>query len=520
MDGKIKKKGFFDKFLDFVENKGNKLPHPITILGLFAVLIVILSAIFAMNHSSVSIQQINKSTGVVENVTIHVKSLLSKEGLRFIFEKAISNFTGFAPLGVVLIAVLGVSLADETGLLKAFLNKTLLKTPSYLISAMVVFAGVMSNIASDSGYVVVIPLAATAFIGLKRHPMAGMAAAFFGVSGGFSANLLIGSIDPLLSGFSTEGAKILQSDYYVSPMSNYYFLFASTFLITVVGAWITDKYVEPRLQRTGSYEFDESQTITALTPQQAKGLKAAAVGLIASILFILLITLPQGSILQNDSGKDLLINSPFINSIVIIVALLFFVPGLCYGISTGSIKNDKDIIRMLTNTMNTMGGYIVLTFVAAQFVAYFRYSNLGIVLAVSGANLLSNTGLQGLPLLIVFIFFTGFLNLFIGSAVTKWSIMASVFVPMFMMLNLSPEVAQLAYRIGDSSTNIISPLMPFFGIVLTITEKYCKDTGTGTLISTMIPYSIALLITWTLFFGLWFLAGVPIGPGSHLHFSM
>lgn len=501
----------FNKFLKTIEQKGNKLPHPVTILAIFALLTVIISAIFSQIGTSVEIQQIDKNTGEVQNIIIYSRSLLSKDGLRLIFQDAIKNFTDFAPLGVVLVAVLGISLSDKSGLLKAFLNKTLLNTPKFMISAMVIFAGIMSNIASDSGYVVVIPLAATAFIGLKRHPMAGMAAAFFGVSGGFSANILIGSIDPLLSGFSTEGARILQNDYYVSPMANYYFLFASTFIITVIGALITDYFVEPRL---GKYNFRDSDSIKKLSNLELKGLRNAGISLLISIIFISLISVPKDAILQNDSGKDLLINSPFINSIVIIVAILFFIPGLCYGITTRKIKNDKDVIKMLSGTMNTMGSYIVLTFVAAQFVAYFKYSNLGVILAVGGANLLLKSNITGIPLLVLFIFLIGFLNFFIGSAVTKWSVMASVFIPMFMIMGFSPEVTQLAYRIGDSSTNIISPLMPFFAIVLTIMEKYDNKVGTGTIISTMLPYSIALIICWSILFSLWLLSGLPIGIGT------
>ena len=513
IDKHNKKSSILDKFLNFIEKGGNKLPHPVTLFAILAFIVVIFSAILSAMGTSVEIPQANGITGAVEQITVTAKSLLSKEGVRFIFENAITNFTHFDPVGVVLVTMLCIAVAEGTGLINACLRKFMLNIPKNAVTIAVIFMGIMSNIASDSGYVVVVPLGALIYLSMGRHPFAGIAAAFFGVSGGFSANLLLGSIDPLLAGFSTVGARVLQTDYYVSPVANYYFMFISTILITIVGTIVNNKIVEPRL---GKYNGLEKASLESLTENENKGLKYALIALIITIIGILFLVLPKDAILRNPDTGQILGNSPFMNSIVIVVGILFFFPGLFYGIGSKSIKNDKELIEIVSSIMGTMGGYLVLTFVASQFVAYFKYSNLGLIMAVNGAEVLKAINLSGISLLVVFVFITAFMNLFIGSAVTKWSIMAPVFIPMFMMLGLSPESTQLAFRIGDSSTNIISPLMPFFSIVLSIAQKYDKKAGIGTLISVMMPYSILLIIIWTIFMIIWLTIGLPIGPGASL----
>lgn len=504
------KASFLDRALDFIEKTGNRLPHPVTLFVIIAALVVAASALMSAAGTSVVLEQIDKTTQTVTQNHITARSLLEPDGIRFMFEKAVTNFTGFAPVGVVLVAMLGIATADGTGLLSAGLRKLLGNTPPRVVTAMVVFIGVMSNVASDSGYVVVVPLGAMIFLGLGRHPMAGIAAAFFGVAGGFSANLLLGSIDPLLGGFSTTGAQILDATYYVSPVANYYFMFASTFLVTIVGTIVTEKITEPRL---GRYTGQETATMEPLTPEENRGLKWALIALVLTLVGIALLVLPQNALLRNQTDGQILGDSPFMTSIVIIVTLLFFFPGVCYGFGAGTVKDDKQLINIISDIMGTMGGYLVLTFVASQFVAYFQYSNIGLILAVKGAELLKATHATGLTLMVLFVFVAAVINLFIGSAVTKWSVMAPVFVPMFMMLGLSPEATQLAFRIGDSATNIISPLMPFFAIVLTIASKYDKKMGIGTMVSIMLPYSAILLVLWTLFLIAWVVFGIPIGPG-------
>ena len=508
---KPEKGKLLDRALDFIERAGNRLPHPVTLFVIIATVVVIVSAIMSSMGTSVVLERMDSSTNEVSAVTVEARSLLDADGIRFMFEKAITNFTGFAPVGVVLVAMLGIATADGTGLLSACLRKLLINTPRRVVTAVVVLIGVLSNVASDSGYVVVVPLGAMIFLSMKRHPMAGIAAAFFGVAGGFSANFLLGSIDPLLGSFSTTGAQILDPNYYVSPVANYYFMFVSTILITAIGTLVTEKIAEPRL---GVYTGDVQSSMDKLTDKENRGLRWALIALVLTTAAVLLLVLPENALLRNQTSGAILGDSPFMNSIVIIVTLLFFFPGVCYGIGAGTIRNDKQLVNMISEIMGTMGGYLVLTFVASQFVSYFQYSNIGLILAVKGAELLKATGATGLTLMVLFVFVTAFINLFIGSAVTKWSVMAPVFVPMFMMIGLSPEATQLAFRVGDSATNIISPLMPFFGIVLTIAEKYDKKMGIGTMVSIMLPYSVILLIVWTVFMAGWVLLGLPIGPGA------
>lgn len=504
------KKRFTTRVMDSVEKYGNRLPQPTTLFVMLALTVVLGSHLAYMMGSKVVLTQIEKGTGLLVDTEVFARSLLSADGIRFMFEGAVTNFTGFAPVGVVLVSLFGVAAADGTGLLRALVKKMLYGINARFITAMVVFLGVMSNVASDAGYVVVIPLGAMIFKNLGKNPIAGIAAGFMGVSGGFSANLLLGSIDPLLGGLSTIGAQVIDPVYMVSPTANYFFMFVSTFLVTAVGAFVTEKIVEPRL---GETDTNKKVVMEPLTESEKRGLRYSLFAVVISILLISALIVPEGAVLRNQTNGDILTNSPFVNSIVVVITLLFFIPGVFYGIGAKTIRSDKDLLDSMETMVNTMGNYLILTFVAAQFVAYFRYSNIGTIIAVKGADTLKATGLKGIPLLVLWILLTAFINLFIGSAVTKWSIMAPVFIPMFMMLGINPELTQLAYRIGDSSTNIISPLMPFFGVVLAIALQYKKDIGIGTLMSTMIPYSLFLLGSWIIFFIVWLMLGIPIGPG-------
>lgn len=507
---KPKKKPLSERLLNMVEKYGNALPQPTTLFVILALLVVVSSHAAYLMGATTMIPQLDQETGAVKEILVSARSLLIPEGIRYMFESAVTNFTGFAPVGVVLVSLFGVAAADGSGLLKALIKKILYGIDEKYITAMVVFIGVMSNVASDSGYVVVLPLGAMIFKSMGKNPIAGIAAGFAGVSGGFSANLLLGSIDPLLGNLTTMGASVVDPSYMVSPTANYYFMVVSTLLVTLVGTFVTQKIVEPRLEKT---EGSEKVELEALAEEERKGMKYALVALLASIALLMVLILPEGAILRNQADGNILTNSPFINSIVIVITLLFLIPGIFFGIGAGTIRSDKDLLRTMEGMLNTMGGYLILTFVAAQFVAYFRYSNLGTILAVKGAEVLKLTGLTGIPLLIIWILIAAFINLFIGSAVTKWSIMAPVFVPMFFMLGISPELTQLAYRVGDSSTNLISPLMPFFGIVLSIASMFKKDIGIGTIMSIMMPYSFFLLVSWIALFVLWIVLGIPIGPG-------
>lgn len=501
----VKKTGLFNRFLNVVEKGGNKLPHPVTIFLILSVLVIVVSEIVSRAGITVTYYDAKAKA----DATVSAISLMNKAGLQYLFNSAVKNFTGFAPLGTVLVAMLGVGVAEGTGLISAALKKLVLSTPKRLITAVVVFAGIMSNVASDAGYVVLVPLGAIVFLSFKRHPLAGLAAAFAGVSGGFSANLLLGSIDPLLAGITNEALKVGGSELSILPSANLYFMMVSTVLLTILGTWVTEKIVEPRL---GQYKGTQVVDTMVVTAEEKKGLMAAGLAILAATAVMLFLTLPANAVLKLDGTLDAYIHDGLVPTIM----LFFLIPGLAFGIAAGTIKNDKDVVSNMTKAMSSMGGYLVLAFIAAQFVAYFGYTKLGIILAVSGANFLEAIGLTGLPLILAFVLVSAFINLFIGSASAKWAIMAPIFVPMLLRLGITPEFTQLAFRIGDSSTNIISPLMSYFAVIVVFAQKYDEDTGIGTLISAMVPYSIVFLVGWSLLMVAWYFLGLPIGPEAFM----
>lgn len=507
-------KSVLSKFLVGVEVVGNKLPHPAAIFVILSIIVIVISEIAF--RLGITAEYLGFRDGKQTMLTVESVSLLNPQGLRVMFTSAVTNFTGFAPLGTVLVAMLGVGVADSTGLIGSSLKALVLKTPKAIISAVVVFAGIMSNIASDAGYVILIPLGAMIFMSMGRHPLAGLAAAFAGVSAGFSANLLISTLDPLLSGLSTAAAQIINPDYVVPPTSNYFFLLVSVPFLTVLGALITDKIVEPTL---GEYKGKKSDETMAVTTEEKKGFKWALISMIVFLVIMAILVVPKNGILRGPNGEFL--TSPFITSIVPIMALFFLIPGVAYGIATKTIKSHRDVVKAMSDAMSSMGLYMVLAFFASQFVFYFSYTNLGTILSVAGAQFLRDIGFTGIPLIISFVIVTAFINLFIGSASAKWAIMAPIFVPMFMQLGYSAEFVQLVYRIGDSTTNIITPLMAYFAMVIAFANKYDVEgqepAGLGTIVSMMLPYSLCFLIFWTLLLVVWMLLGLPIGLGGTIY---
>ena len=449
-----------------------------------------------------------------ENVTVKAISLLNAEGLRYIFNSATKNFTSFAPLGTVLVAMLGVGVAEWTGLINTSLRKVLTGVHPKLLTAIVVFTGVMSNIASDAGYVVVIPLGALLFASAGRHPIAGLAAAFAGVSGGFSANLVFGTTDALLAGLTNEALRGAGIDYEVLTTGNWYFLLVSTFLLVFLATFITERVVEKNL---GPYKSKSTVGDEKITDIENKGLRNAGLALLVYIVIMgLLMFLPNAPLKAPNAEGELTLNEFMGNGLIPAILLLFLIPGFAYGKTVGKIKNSNDVIEAMTDAMRSMGGYLVLSFFAAQFVNYFSYTNIGTILSVKGANFLERIGFTGLPLIISFILITAFLNLLMASASAKWAIMAPVFVPMMYRLGLSPELTQVAYRIGDSTTNIITPLMSYFAMIVVFAQRYDEEAGLGTLISTMIPYSVTFLVGWALLLIIWFILDLPLGPGAPL----
>jgi aminobenzoyl-glutamate transport protein len=447
---------------------------------------------------------------------VQVVNLLSVEGLHRILTTLVTNFTSFAPLGTVLVALLGIGIAEGSGLIGAALRVVVLGAPRQLLTFAIVFAGVVSNTASEVGYVLLVPLAAVIFLAVGRHPLAGLAAAFAGVSGGYSANILLGTVDPLLSGLSQEAARIIAPDYVVNPACNYYFMAASTFIIAIAGTWVTDRIVVPRLGVYGGGEASEE--LKPVTPEERRGLLWATLAAVVFALVLLAGTVPSNGFLRDPKTGGLL-HSPFLSGIVALIFLGTAITGIAYGVATRKFRNDTDVMNSMAAAMKTLSGYLVLVFFAAQFVAFFNLTNLGLILAVKGADLLRASGLGGIPLMISFVFLTGFVNLFMGSASAKWAIMAPVFIPMLMLLGYAPELTQVAYRIGDSCTNIISPMMSYFALIVAFTERYEPKAGIGTVIATMVPYTVVFALVWTALLGVWLAFGWPLGPGSALYYG-
>ncbi len=500
------KQTILNRILDRVERVGNALPHPATIFALLAALVVVVSGICA----ALGVSAVHPGTGE----TITVRSLLSGEGIRWMFENVADNFVRFPPLGLVLVAMIGIGIAEGSGLLTVLIRALVLKAPSRLITAALVGAGVLSHIASEAGYVVLIPLGAVIFLALGRHPMAGLAAAFAGVSGGFGANFLIGSVDPVLAGLTQSAAQIIDPDIFISPATNIYFMFVSAFMIVIVGTFVTERIVEPRL---GKYSGTASSLeLEQLTATEKKGMRWAGISLLLVIGFFIYGVVPEDGLLRHP-GKAVL-ESAFFEGMITAIMLFFLIPGMVYGWITGSIRTDKQGIKEMINSMSHLATYIVLVFFAAQFVYYFRYSNLGLIIAINGAEILRSVGLGGIPLMLLFILVSATINMFMGSASAKWAIMAPVFVPMFMLLGYHPSLTQMVYRIGDSLTNIITPMMSYFALIVAFAEKYDEDYGMGTIISTMLAYSLLFGIAWALLLIAWMSFGLPVGPDGPLHY--
>lgn len=496
-----------------IEELGNKLPHPVVIFVILALIIIVISEITA--RAGINASYFDPRTN--EDVTTYAVSLMNKEGIAYIFNNATSNFTGFAPLGTVLVAMLGVGVAEWTGLIGDTLKKLIRSVPTRLLTAVVVLAGIVSNIASDAGYVVVIPLGAIVFAGAGRHPIAGLAAAFAGVSGGFSANLMIGPTDALLTGITNAALESANIDYSMSVTGNWYFMIASTVILTIVGTWVTTKIIEPRLgQYNGEYMPDDEP----LTELENKGLRRAGIALLIFIVIMAVMLIPENGALRalDEASGQMTMDYFLSNGLIFAIFFLFAIPGLVYGMTIGKIKSSHDFVESMTESMKSMGSYIVLAFFAAQFINYFSYTNLGTILSVEGAEFLENIGFKGLPLIISFIVLAAFLDLFMGSASAKWAIMAPIFVPMMFNLGLTPELTQIAYRIADSVVNIITPLMSYFAMILVFMKRYDKRSGLGTLISTMLPYSIAFFISWVLLLVIWYFTSIPVGPDAYMHF--
>ncbi|WP_372864226.1 AbgT family transporter [Spongiibacter sp.] len=489
------------RWLNHIERLGNKLPHPVSLFIIFCALLVVLSA--WMNAASASAQ--NPSSGE----WLYSRSLLSREGLLWMLHSAVGNFVNFAPVGSVIVAIMGIAVAEHSGLLGYVLSGIARRAPPRALSAVIVFTGVLSSIGFDSGYVVLIPLAALIFRAAGRSPLAGIAAAFAGVSGGYSANLVLGPVDAILAGISTEALRLIDDQAEVLVSANYYFIVASTLMITVVGAWVNEKIVEPRLPKPDTVEHLPAADSD---DRERRALRVVAVFSAAYIAaLIAMVALPSG-LLRNPDPEGMAA-LPLLRGIVVFIALYAALAGIIFGYSSGRFQERNDWIRAMEKGMGTLAGYLVLMFFAAQFVNYFSWSGIGAIAAINGAQWLASLELSSTSLLLTFVLCSALINLLIGSASAKWALMAPIFLPMLAMLGVAPEAVQMAYRIGDSSSNIITPLMPYFGVVVAFMQSHDREAGMGSLLALMLPYSLCFLLSWSMLLSLWLFAGLPLGPG-------
>ena len=493
-----------ERFLNWIEVVGNKLPDPAALF----IIALFITWITSWLMSGIEFAEIDPRTGE----PLRVVNQLSGGALAAFLSGMVNMFVRFPPLGVVLVALLGVGVAEHAGYINAGLKGLLRFTPKKLLTPMLVLVAIVSHTAADAGYVLVIPLGGVIFYAAGRHPLAGIAAAFAGVSGGFSANFIPSGIDPLLQGFTQGAAQILDASRNVNPLCNWFFTSFSSIVVILVVWFITDKIIEPRLRGTkidgNPEDMPEMPTLSA---KENRALNVANVVMLVLAGLLVWALIPGSSPLRAADGSITSFSAPIMQSIVPLIFLFFLLPGIVYGYMSGTFKSHKDIIKGASKSMETMAYYMVMVFCCALFTNAFGSSNLGALLALKGAAALKALGLPGAVTIVGIIFLSAFVNLLVGSASAKWALLAPIFVPILMQVGLSPELTQAAYRVGDSTTNIITPLMPYFPLIVVFCQRYVKGTGIGTVVSTMLPYSISLLVIWTLFLIVYWLVGIPLG---------
>lgn len=497
------------RFLSVVEKVGNALPHPAFLfMGLFFV-VLLLSWI----ASAVGFQAVHP----IKKEVLTTVNLFSIPGLHLLLSEMVHNFASFAPLGSVLVAMLGFSLAEKSQLLATLLRLIVLAAPKALIVPVIFVAGVTSHTAGDIGYVLLIPLAAMLFQSVGLHPLAGIAACFAAVSGGFAANFLLSTADPMLSGLSQEAARIIDPNYVVTPVANWYFMASSGFLIVLAGTVIVHKITIPYL---GRYEGPpDDSLIEGVSAADKRGLLWAGIVALLLTAVLLIGLVPEQGFLR-EAGTGSVLRSPVLRGVVAVIFFYGSLCGLAFGFASGRFRRQADIIEAMQDAMATMAPYLVLVFFAAQFISFFNASNIGVILAVHGSDFLKGLGLGAVPLMIGFILLTCLLDLVIGSASAKWTLMAPIFVPMFMLLGYAPELTQASYRIADSVVNIISPLMSYFPLILAFVNKYDPKAKVGTVVALMLPYSLTFLVLWSVFLFIWLGFELPLGPGAALNYAV
>jgi aminobenzoyl-glutamate transport protein len=504
-------KTVLQKLLDVVERVGNKVPHPAVLFFLLIALVVVLSHVLQLMGVSVSYQRINPQTHTAEEATTTVKSLLSADGIRFIFTSVVPNFINFGPVGMIMVAMIGVGLAEQSGLIGALIRKIVIVAPPWSMTAIIVTLGVLSSIAADAGYLVLIPLGGAAFHSIGRHPLAGLAAAFAGVAAAFGVNFLVKPIDGILADMTNDAIHIVEPGRSIELTANFYFGIASSAWLILVCTVVTNWIVEPRL---GKYEGDSPvEDNQQMSAEESRGLLFALIALIGTLVVLGLLVIPSGAPLRNPQTNALIGSSPFMDSLIFLIMIVFLVTGVAYGVGARTIKSVQEGIDAVTKTFSDLGGLLFLFFVISQFVAYFNYSNMGTVLAVNLANLLQQANLGAVPLLLGFIGIGFVLSFPVPNILPKWAIMAPIFVPLLLKLGVEPEVVLAAYRVSDSPPNVINPLLPHFALVIGFVQRYEKNAGVGTVVAMMLPYTVVTMIAWVALFFAWYMLGLGFGPG-------
>jgi aminobenzoyl-glutamate transport protein len=526
--------------LDMIEKLGNKVPHPVLMFLYLIIFVIVLSAILSLLGVSVTEQiavvqpesveldfyedttqpgletnlGVDNPDFVIEERTITIRSLLSTEGIRFIFTSFVSNFQGFGVVAVTFIAMMGAGVAEAAGMMSALIRKLVKVAPRKWITFIIVFVGVLTSVASDAGYLILIPLGAAAFLSLRRHPLAGMAAAYAGVSAVFAVNIIFTPVDSMLTEITNEAIGLTDGAP-VTIAANYFFMIASSFIIALVATVVTERIVEPRL---GAYVPDADHAAAAgsadqgnLSAAELRGLKYAGLATLAFVALILLLSLPTGAPLRMPAGYEG--NSPLMDSLLFIITMAFLIAGIAYGKGAGTIKSSNEVIAAITKTFSGLAGLVFMLLMISQFIAYFNYTRMPTVAAVWMAELLERANIGALPLLIGFILVIMLLDVIIPGVVPKWAIFAPVFIPIFTRLGTTPQTVLAAYRIGDSPVNVITPLMVYLPFIITVAQGYDKKTGLGTIIALMLPYTIVVLVAWILLFVFWFVLAIPLGPG-------
>ena len=504
-------KTVMQKFLDGVEKVGNMVPHPVIIFLILIAIVIALSAVLSLFGAAVSFERINPDTHQVEMASTEIRSLLNADGIRFMYSALIPNFMSFTAVGLMIAAMIGAGVAEESGLVTALIHKLVIVSPRWALTYILSFVGILSSIAADAGYLVLIPLAGIAYIAVGRHPLAGLALGFAAVAAAFTVNMLIKPLDAVLVEFTNDAARLVDPQRSIGLASNLWFSIVSVLFLTVVIAFITDRMIEPRL---GAYKPEDGaagEPGAVLSERELRGLRYAGFGLLGVIVVFCLLTLPPGAPLRNPVTGELVGNSPFMNGLIALIMLVFLVSGWAYGVGAGTLRTLTEVIGAIEKSIKNLGGTIFLFFVLSQFVAYFTYTNMGTVMALSLSGVLQAANIGALPLLLGFIVVVAIIDLLLTGAIAKWAIFAPVFVPLLMKLGVEPEAVLAAYRVGDSPMNAITPLNAYFALVVGFAQKYDRHAGVGTIVSLMLPYVIWIFVLWTVLFAIWQALGLPWG---------